>query len=1396
MVKPISDSDGRPTFVLPLGFILLVTAFKVLYEDILRHRADTEENNRKSLVWENSTKSWTPTPWARIRNGDIVLLKKNVVNKIPADLALLSTSNQSAIMYVETRNLDGENNLKTKVCIPATFENFHAEDTDYSRLREITITYPAPSDALYGFEGTIQFGENGQVHHLCDAQFLHRGTSMQSTQWAVGVVVYTGHNTKIFRNSDTTNRHKISSLMRVYNKHVLLLFVLQFGFCFISACLHALVAIPNYTNGLTIEDRSPLLSSAIVFGSQVIQLTYYVPISLLISHEFCKLVQSFFVIWDNDMVFHDKGELDDRMHAQANCSNLVEELGCVTHVFSDKTGTLTDNVMKFVSLTLASGVPLTDPVLTHRVEKDMSRPSNGFRDSQSLVKSLAGHSQDELGEAQQGHSLESVSDEMEFGNVSANWDPQMIVREANGMTAEAQVELAESFLALVLCHSVILDNTCASAQTLPTTSVGSTSSGSEGGGSSSRSERLGFSSTDNESDLHTPGKEGQDSTSNSSVEDAFRHDGEDINEKHVDKITVLTGQVAKGPNSKETKSTGKDDLFLPNVSDQKPKRDPNVPVSHHPPASEIPLQSSVDGTSPGVTASADLWWFHGVQYEASSPDELALVSAARLMGFVFVGRPSMQHVEIRLTTRFAKRLWIHWLKCKHKGGSAATAMLKESFTSADSLHQDDSDHMQVTVRLLNTLEFTDRKRMSVICHFNTDPHNHYLFTKGADNSMLQVCSVQKTQDQFSGLTKTLSSFGRLGLRTLVIGSKRLPLKQYQHWSNKYDAARNLVSAKKRKRAVYTAIVELEKELTLLGSTAIEDKLQPGVVATLRDMQKMGIKVWMLTGDKIETAINIGQSCSLLKQNGGNVILDTKDGLWKEKIDLVHNAVIELKSETSFVPKAVSGFGFFNDKEASAPLDHPSHTKNIDPATSRMITEDVLQGGRVQSMAPGGSKKGAGRHSVLKKAQGSGGGERHSTVSSVTDSESVGKMASFPSVHQSSTGISSRLVSIIDKGKLSVPVSGDCLTAIFRDREYCEKFFDIALNRSNSCIACRLSPKQKADLVRYSRKCLKHSSTILAVGDGANDVGMILAAQVGVGIFGKEGSQAARSGDFAIGRFRFLHKLLSIHGYESLRRNTVMVNYTIYKNIAFATPGFFYGFMCRFSGTDLYHPVLKQFFNMGLRVQILRFRAYDFKMQVCGVYTVLPVMIFAVFDRHMPHEILLRCSSVLYRANASRVQKMSNARFDFVTWFSYGLWQALFALIVVYSSFQLDTNSTGLLVFCSIVVSTNLALLFLCNTIYWWLVLIAEFMWPEAWAGHLDYVFGGLDMLALAYGFVLTVCISMLPQLVVLVTGIMSPHLTRIVMERVLLLGDYDIDNWGILQNSCLAPTKISQGKPQ
>ena len=129
--------------------------------------------------------------------------------------------------------------------------------------------------------------------------------------------------------------------------------------------------------------------------------------------------------------------------------------------------------------------------------------------------------------------------------------------------------------------------------------------------------------------------------------------------------------------------------------------------------------------------------------------------------------------------------------------------------------------------------------------------------------------------------------------------------------------------------------------------------------------------------------------------------------------------------------------------------------------------------------------------------------------------------------------------------MGIIVSGDALIKIFSNEQITPKFVEI-VERADVVLACRVSPKQKAELVQMVRK--EHPSAItLAIGDGANDVNMITQAHVGIGIEGLEGMQAARSSDFAISQFKFLRPLLFYHGREAYRRNAVLANYMFYKN---------------------------------------------------------------------------------------------------------------------------------------------------------------------------------------------------------------------------------------------------------
>ena len=126
---------------------------------------------------------------------------------------------------------------------------------------------------------------------------------------------------------------------------------------------------------------------------------------------------------------------------------------------------------------------------------------------------------------------------------------------------------------------------------------------------------------------------------------------------------------------------------------------------------------------------------------------------------------------------------------------------------------------------------------------------------------------------------------------------------------------------------------------------------------------------------------------------------------------------------------------------------------------------------------------------------------------------------------------------------------------------------------------RVSPLQKAQVVEYSRRYRKSKKqAMLAIGDGANDVAMILKAHVGVGIAGKEGAQAVKSADFAIGQFAYLRKLLFVHGREAMRKNAFFLYYSLFKNVAFCMASLYFAFLSFYSGSDLYDPYQKQLFD--------------------------------------------------------------------------------------------------------------------------------------------------------------------------------------------------------------------------
>ncbi|KAL2834103.1 hypothetical protein BJY01DRAFT_259642 [Aspergillus pseudoustus] len=468
-----------------------------------------------------------------------------------------------------------------------------------------------------------------------------------------------------------------------------------------------------------------------------------------------------------------------------------------------------------------------------------------------------------------------------------------------------------------------------------------------------------------------------------------------------------------------------------------------------------------------------------IKYQAASPDEGALVEGAASMGYRFTNR---------------------------KPRSVIISV----------------DGQDYEYELLAVCEFNStRKRMSTI--FRCPDGRIRIYVKGADTVILE--RLHPDNPIVEATLQHLEEYASDGLRTLCLAMREVPEDEFQQWYQIFDKAATTVSGN-RADELDKAAELIEKDFYLLGATAIEDRLQDGVPDTIHTLQTAGIKIWVLTGDRQETAINIGMSCKLISED----------------------------------------------------------------MTLLIVNEDNAQ---------------ATRDNLTKKLQ---------AVQSQTEAE-----------------------------QMALVIDGRSLTfALEKDME--KLFLDLAV-LCKAVVCCRVSPLQKALVVKLVKRHLK--SLLLAIGDGANDVSMIQAAHVGVGISGVEGLQAARSADVSIAQFRYLRKLLLVHGAWSYHRISRVILYSFYKNIALYMTQFWYSFQNAFSGEVIYESWTLSFYNV--------------------FFTVLPPFAMGICDQFISARLLDRYPQ-LYQLGQ---KGMFFKRHSFWSWIANGFYHSLLLYIVSQLIFLYD-----------------------------------------------------------------------------------------------------------------------------
>lgn len=368
---------------------------------------------------------------------------------------------------------------------------------------------------------------------------------------------------------------------------------------------------------------------------------------------------------------------------------------------------------------------------------------------------------------------------------------------------------------------------------------------------------------------------------------------------------------------------------------------------------------------------------HGSKiFQASSPDEIALVTTA-------------EELHFSLSFRDQNKIVI-------------------------TIAEDKND----TYEILASFPFnSETKRMGIILR-NNENHRIYFYVKGADSVMKNMVSSQ--QSHF--IIEECDNLAREGLRTLVFARKSLSELEYEKWASDYKEASSLMS--EREIRMRECIEKLEKNLEFVAITGVEDLLQDDVAQTLENMRQAGVSMWMLTGDKVATAICIGISAGLKAPNQDLFVIKEMENIYE--------------------------------------------------------IEEKLQEFQKKPM--------------------------NSTV---------------------------------------LVIDGVTLKHIIELEHLNRTFFMIA-TKAPAVICCRCSPTQKTLLTQSVKNFTK--KVVLAVGDGGNDVGMIQCADVGVGIVGKEGKQAALAADYSIEKFSYLNKLMFWHGRLSYKRSAVLSQFIIHRGL--------------------------------------------------------------------------------------------------------------------------------------------------------------------------------------------------------------------------------------------------------
>jgi len=1099
------------TAIIPLIFVLGVSMIREAIEDYVRNNYDNISNEEEIIVLRNNKfiKSMSKT----LRCGEIILVYEN--KSIPADMIIIDSGLEEGTCYIETSSLDGEKTLKLKVANKYT-QGFISSEIKENKGIEKLIQ---PGD--FNFNGFIKINMpnidlnyvNGTIHtkfkkenkkieediNISTNEFILKGSILKNTNWIIGIVVYTGMSNKIILNSRKP-RLKMSKVEKSLNYYLLFIFLIQILCCIECSLFHHF----EYSKHKKFYENFILISNNIQTDSFIIFFTYFlllntmIPISLIVSTEIIKMVQGIFIGWD--ILLYSKWR---HCFCSVKSVSIIEELGNVNFIFSDKTGTLTKNQLqfkyciidnKYYEFQKTTGIIINSRRNENSANIDFVKIKKKNSYKAKVNKSAKKFIENELFNNKYNYdsnnnsklmlnNLEDSSfiEDDEYASNNKNLSESRSITKvykgkkfSNNTLNKYNVNKKENSCTNKFSRNDMISNIKSKNNDLSNDSC-----------SNNKSKQFHKLYGKNESESESKSENKSNDNYFMDNDNSIIHAINEVNKKRNSTILEVNNEECDSSSTNHQIIQFGEDFF-------------SIPDNN-------PFTKNIDSQKEVTINYINEFWKAlaltnecivkedkgEIKYMGTNPDDLELVKAAMQQGYKLV--------ETSINTKTIRVSGIDY-----------------------------------SYEILKVLGFSsERKRMSIIVKDNT---GIILYIKGADCEISRRLSKSSLENEnFKVISNGLMEFSKKGLRTLMIAFRRIRQKDYDSWVHKlHEDELNIQNKQKLIDRLYDFI---ENNLILIGGTVVEDKLQDKVPETIKELRASGIKIWVLTGDKLDTAENIGYSCNLLSKEQKLFTLKlmpgddegiVKDDPYPEMIQFltefqsfIDDLVKKYNLDTKYTKKYIYGIqDEINEDEYDYDNDDDYNDYNFE------------------------------MFSDLNNSQYRNGSKSSSTASSKVLDFEIFKYLKEKNILE----------------PYSIIIEAPILSGLFKDEEWTRNFMNIAYY-SRSVICCRVSPSQKSQVIQKMKNFDKNAVT-LAIGDGGNDVSMIMEANIGIGIYGEEGLSAAQASDFSIGEFKLLKRLLFIHGRINLYRISNMILYFFYKNFVFTLLQFYFSFYTLGSGQTI------------------------------------------------------------------------------------------------------------------------------------------------------------------------------------------------------------------------------------